>query len=547
MGAVSSRIGILVAAVFLAACKDEFANAPLLTLAIDTTGGWHDTVAVSDVDTLQIKVAVAGGEGVTGVQIHWASSEPAKLEVTPLELKAGQEKDSLILELRTVITAHVRDSAVIVTATVDRPGFERKSFTRTMTVMERWIAVSAGGLQTCGVTFSGDAYCWGTGSGLGDAAVDRAAVPTAVRGGYKFTAISSGRAQVCGQAQDGLTYCWGSNAFGALGDFTQLNRRTPVAVTGGNFVTMDVGVDFACGIILDDRTTQCWGNEESGQLGRGPEFPFCLTYTDAAVYCRTGLVSKGFVRMNEGSSPAREQYCTNPDRNANLDCPLSLADVSAGADHACGIITNLGAAFCWGSNTSGQVGGKLFGDECFLNTQRGGPCSSYATLASQDTTWNTSEQLYSGPRFEKVSAGSAHTCALAVGGIPYCWGSNEQGQLGNGSLQGSPFPIPGPTGMILSLITSGGNHTCGIVAETQLAVCWGANGAGQLGNNRAGTNSSVPVEVLGGHQFGSISAGNGTTCGVATANGAVYCWGLNLGNGSTSASSVPTRVAEPRN
>jgi len=542
---VSSRIGILVTAVLLAACKDEFPNAPPLTLAIEATGGWHDTVEVTDVDTLQLDVALAGGQSVTGVQVHWASSKPAKLEVTPLQVQAGEARDSLIPQLRTVIIAHARDSAVAITATVDRPGFQRQSFSRNVTVMERWIAVSAGGLQTCGLTFSGDAYCWGTGSGLGDAAVDRTEVPTAVRGGHKFTAISSGRAQVCGQAQDDLTYCWGFNGYGALGDLTQLNRRTPVAVTGGNFVTMDVGDDFACGIILDDRTTQCWGNQESGQLGQGPNFPFCLPYSDFAVYCRAGLVSKGFVRMSGGSSRAREQYCTDPDLFAFPDCPLRLSGVSAGGDHACGIITGVGAAFCWGSNASGQVGGKLFGDTCALNTQRAGSCSSFATLSSQDTNWYASQQVYSGSRFRQVSAGVTHTCALTVGGDAYCWGSNGQGELGNGSYQQSTFPTSGPTGSAFTLITAGNGHTCGLVKPSQIAVCWGANDVGQLGNNGAGANSPVPVEVFGGRRFASISAGDRTTCGVVT-TGVTYCWGLNPGNGSTGASNVPTRVSEPR-
>jgi alpha-tubulin suppressor-like RCC1 family protein len=36
--------------------------------------------------------------------------------------------------------------------------------------------------------------------------------------------------------------------------------------------------------------------------------------------------------------------------------------------------------------------------------------------------------------FRSVAAGDTHTCAVTTGNLAYCWGDNEFGQLGDGTL-----------------------------------------------------------------------------------------------------------------
>lgn len=148
--------------------------------------------------------------------------------------------------------------------------------------------------------------------------------------------------------------------------------------------------------------------------------------------------------------------------------------------------------------------------------------------------------------FTALSAGGYHTCALTSAGEVMCWGENYYGQLGGnagGSFSATPAPVANLAGV--TAIDGGSLHTCAIAAGGA-ALCWGANGAGQLGNGST-THSALPVAVAGlASGVTSISAGNGHSCAV-TSSGAVKCWGYNnygqLGDGTTAQSSVPVDVS----
>ena len=97
--------------------------------------------------------------------------------------------------------------------------------------------------------------------------------------------------------------------------------------------------------------------------------------------------------------------------------------------------------------------------------------------------------------FSQITAGYDHTCALTTTGQAYCWGLNNQGQLGNNSTTNSRIPVAVqmPAGVSFQSITTGSDYTCAITSEGK-AYCWGNNEYGQLGNNST-TNSSIPLAV----------------------------------------------------
>jgi alpha-tubulin suppressor-like RCC1 family protein len=149
-------------------------------------------------------------------------------------------------------------------------------------------------------------------------------------------------------------------------------------------------------------------------------------------------------------------------------------------------------------------------------------------------------------RFRQISAGFYHACGVTTEDRAYCWGDNQFGELGNGrDLINSPTPVPVVGGLLFRQISAGGLHTCGVTRDN-LAYCWGKNDGGQLGIATSGIDQYVPAAVVGGLRFSQVSAtGANHNCGVTTA-GRAYCWGYNqggqLGDGSTTTRYAPVAV-----
>ena len=153
-------------------------------------------------------------------------------------------------------------------------------------------------------------------------------------------------------------------------------------------------------------------------------------------------------------------------------------------------------------------------------------------------------------RSTSVDGGFSHTCALVEDGTAYCWGSNEWGQIGDGTVTDRPLPIPVAGGMRFASLTTSNGHTCGLT-EDGAAYCWGYNRYGQLGVPTTQVCDDLdcatsPVPVSGGLKWSHLSAGYFHTCGLAV-DGRAYCWGTNTygegGDGSGVDLAEPTLVS----
>ncbi len=210
--------------------------------------------------------------------------------------------------------------------------------------------------------------------------------------------------------------------------------------------------------------------------------------------------------------------------------PPNITDITTGERHSCGIAD--GKAYCWGSNIDGQLGN--------------GSVTPSATPTPVDTSG-----VLAGKTVTDIATSYFHTCAVASGKA-YCWGLNDNGNLGDGTTNTAYSPVAvNDTGVLsgktVTAINVGIYHTCAVA--DQRAYCWGSGTNGKLGRGST-TASSVPVAVstsgvLSGVNITHIAVGGQHTCVIG--GGRAYCWGLGtdgrLGHASTGSSSSPVAVA----
>ena len=195
----------------------------------------------------------------------------------------------------------------------------------------------------------------------------------------------------------------------------------------------------------------------------------------------------------------------------------AMPQAAAGKSSSCAL-SSYGTVWCWGDNSSGQLGYEGSG------------------LIPHQVTGLTD--------VIRVAAGQDFNCALQRNQTVWCWGDNQYGSLGNGKNLDSMIPVQ-VSGLdnIAQLSTSGSGGTVCALDSSGLAWCWGDNQYGQLGDNST-TNHSVPVQVaLTG--ISKIAAGGYSTCALLE-SGQVKCWGKGwygeLGNGFTNDSNTPVAV-----
>ena len=214
--------------------------------------------------------------------------------------------------------------------------------------------------------------------------------------------------------------------------------------------------------------------------------------------------------------------------------PFEGATQLAAGDHTC-VFTSWEAVspfYCWGYNFMGQLGiGSgpdtiLYRGRWLAIGMSGGGGGGGGGLGLE----------------KQIVAGGTHTCALTTGEGLKCWGSNSNGQLGDGTTTDrlNPVDVAG-MGSDVKSMALGQNFTCAVLPWGRLK-CWGENTHGQLGDGSK-IDSPLPVTaILPDVTVRQVAAGTGHAC-VLTLAGSVQCWGDNtygqLGDGSTTESTSP--------
>ena len=298
---------------------------------------------------------------------------------------------------------------------------------------------------------------------------------------------------------------------------------TPVPQQLANYTQIACGEHHACAL-RDDGAVFCWGLDTSGQTGATP--------SPASAPVQVGLASPasaiGLGAYHSCAVVSGRVYCWGDDLVGQVvgggtsgPTPMytgvnGATGISGGYSHTCVSLTNGGIA-CWGQNGEGQLGN---GTTDFLGVPTG-------ALVAQVTA------------ISRSAGASDHTCALVAGGGVRCWGSNVEGEIGNGSLA--------PVASIPQLVLQAGAVDVAVVNFTTCAVmvdgtlrCWGEGAQGQLGDGKV-QSSDVPV-VANVSGVRRIAVAERSTCALRE-GGEVSCWGENfdgeLGDGTTTSSLTP--------
>jgi alpha-tubulin suppressor-like RCC1 family protein len=443
----------------------------------------------------------------------------------------------------------------------------------------------------------GDVRCWGRNldGELGNGTTSTSLTPVAVTGISSGATIAASASHTCAEVAGGGLRCWGQNTWGQLGNGDSSGSSVPVPVAGLTDVTaLRAGLHYTCAAVASD--VSCWGANSAGQLGNGlvgspvlvpsvvPEISGATAVGSSGAGPNAGhscaLVTGGAVQCWGANFEGQLGNGTNsPSVTPVLVSGLTGATAittGAGADftgHSCALL-GTGTVSCWGYNLTGELGNGTHGTSADSNVPVAVSGLSGATAVSAGAFYtcaavgggevqcwgsNSNGQLGNGTSgfannsdvpvtvtgisdATAIAAGSFHACAIVAGGSVRCWGRNVNGQLGDGTTTSSSVPVTvvGVSGA--TAIAAGGAHTCAIVVGGAIS-CWGSDSSGELGNGAA--TGSAPSAVVGISGATAIAIGSAQSCALLT-GGTISCWGRNvhgqLGNGTTSAATSPVAV-----
>jgi alpha-tubulin suppressor-like RCC1 family protein len=347
--------------------------------------------------------------------------------------------------------------------------------------------------SACGVVSTGALYCWGNNEagqvGAGNTTNLLYLSPSLVIGfGGGIGAVTAGDNFSCALTMAGTVICWGDNTYGQTGNAGSSKYLTPVLVTGlsSSAIGIAAGDNHACALIYNG-TVQCWGLNSSGQLGNG------TTINSATPVAVNGITG-------------------------------SVVAIAAGGGHTCAV-TNSGATWCWGLNSSGQLGN--------------------GTITNSLTPVAVPAMTAAGGQIVGITTGENHTCAVSVYGVVVCWGLNSRGQLGNNNQTSatSPVHVVG-NATPARQIAATANGTCALTFSGA-EWCWGDDSYGEDGDGTdtgppfllGNMNSDyslipvtlyrlmpVPVNGLASGVVG-LGSGRGSFAAAIANNGVAYQWG----------------------
>lgn len=350
------------------------------------------------------------------------------------------------------------------------------------------VALTAGAFTTCARMGSGDVYCWGSNTAgvAGVASMDTNVFePTKVIGIDRAVDVDTSGYHSCAVESTGLVYCWGDNTSGEASSIASTEIRAPSRIPGlVDARAVAVGQDHSCAI-RESGSVACWGSNTSGQLGVGDLEPrdgvqqIELEATAIAAGGRTtcAVTSGGELRCWGGLRP---DGMTGPAPVPTSATGLPAVRSVAGGDFNFCAGGASGGVWCWGVR-----GAVIYEpDEPVLSV------TNVPTLISATSSSIVESLAADGQYYRFSTTLSQHSCFTTASGTLSCWGTNNTGQLGRGSLDSQPFPVSLEFEPVREVVVGHG-HTCALLDRGRVA-CWGLGSSLGLGMAEP-TDQRMPV------------------------------------------------------
>ena len=447
-----------------------------------------------------------------------------------------------------------------------------------------WASVACSYYGTAAVRSDGTLWGWGNG-GVGDGTTLQRKSPVRVGTDTDWVAVSRGSSHTLGLKSNGTLWSWGSNSKGQLGDGTTTSQYSPIQVGSDTDWTFAVcGADFNAALKTDG-TLWTWGDNSKGQLGNGTtsnsSIPVQIGSNDwSKVVCGSSFIAT--IKTNGtlwtwGSNTAGAlgdgttgSYRPTP---AQVGGASNWSSIFAASLYVAALTTD-GSLYTWGYNDTGPLGDGTF-------TSRNTPtyvgwgndwvdvnCTQYhmVALKAGGTLWawgsneiggglgngsttvrNTPAQITLVNDYTKVAGGYAFSMAVKQDNSLWGWGSNTNGQAGDGTALSHSLPVQVGSAN-WSSIACGSWHTASVKTDGTLWV-WGSNVFGQLGDGTT-TQRNSPVQVGIDSNWAAVACGNYHSVAVKS-DGTLWAWGYNysgqLGDGTTSQRYSPIQIGNGTN
>jgi alpha-tubulin suppressor-like RCC1 family protein len=324
-------------------------------------------------------------------------------------------------------------------------------------------SVTTGRQHTCALTADGTAYCWGGNAAgqLGTGDTEDRSVPTRVQTQVRFSSIDAFWGHTCAVSQGGDVYCWGANGVGEVGDGTTVSRTTPTLVgLPGPALSVAAGYGMSCAV-LADRRAHCWGWNGWGALGIGEADGAHPSPAQVNGDHEWVKIDAGY-RHTCGLTTAGDAYCWGDNRygatgvgvfEGSTWTPTEVrgghhfADLETGggvcSGKTCGVTTD-GRTLCWGRHYQSFGGGILryspepkpiTWDAAVVEVTVGTSMVCGFTAGRRVHCLGT-PTAFTPPdpnlSVATLAQGRGHACFITTDGDTFCWGTNENGELGSG-------------------------------------------------------------------------------------------------------------------